>query len=99
MRLWPALIVPPVAFLSALTAAYALVPWACATQRHLPLHGVALICLAICAGGIVLAFRDWQSAGVEEPDDRGDEIVRVRFVAVLGLLMSGLMTLTTLTLW
>jgi hypothetical protein len=99
MSLWPALIVPPIAFLTALSAAYALVPWACESQRHFPLHLVAMVCLAVCAGGVLLAWRDWRSAGAEEPDDGADDIVHIRFVSVLGLLLSALMVLSTLTLW
>jgi hypothetical protein len=99
MRLWPALFVPPLAFLSTLAAAYALVPWACATQRHFPIHLLALGCLAITIAGIVLALRDWRSAGLVEPDDGPDKAVQVRFIAVLALMLSGLIAVSTLTLW
>jgi hypothetical protein len=99
MRLWPALLVPPIAFLAVLTAAYALVPWACETQRHFPLHLVSLACLAITGGGMALAWRDWRAAGVEEPDDSPGQAARDRFIAVLGLMLSCLMMLVTLMLW
>ena len=99
LRLWPALLIPPLAFLTLLAGGYALVPWACDTQRHFPLHVTAVISLAIAMTGIVLAWRDWRSVGVKEPDDSSDALVRDRFVAVLGLLLSSLMTLTTLMIW
>ena len=92
MRLWAALFVPPVAFLTVLSAAYALVPWACETQRHLSLHVVALVCLAITAGGMALAWRDWKEAGLEEPVDKSEHVVQARFIAVMSFMLSAVMS-------
>jgi hypothetical protein len=99
MRLWPAIFVLPLVFLALLTAAYALVPWACETQQHLPLHAISAVSLAVGLGGVFLAWRDWRAAGVEPPDDGGDKIVETRFLAVMGLMLSALVSLTIAALW
>lgn len=99
LRLWPPLLVPPVAFLTLLSAAYALIPVACEAHSSLPLHLVAALSLAIALGGAALAWRDWRSAGVKAPHDQADKATQVRFLAVIGLMMSGLIALATVTLW
>ena len=57
---WAGLVVAPLAFLMLISAAYALVPWACATQQHWVLHaGAAIALVAIAAVGI----GGWQRYG------------------------------------
>jgi hypothetical protein len=82
-----------------LTAGLAVPNWECGHQYRFVLHLVALICLAIAAGGIALAWRDWRSACVVRPDDAADPAMQVRFISALGLGLSGLTALATVTLW
>ena len=42
---WLAIVGAPIALLSSISASYALVPWACAHQRHGVLDGVIVIAL------------------------------------------------------
>jgi hypothetical protein len=99
MRLWPPLIIPPLVFLAALTAGLAVPNWECNHQYQYVLHVVALISLAVAAAGIALAWRDWHSVGLAQPDDEPDPAMQVRFLSALGLGISGLMALATITLW
>jgi hypothetical protein len=91
VRLGFPLFVPPLLFLVLLTLAYAIVPWACETQRHYPLHLVTGGALAIVIACAVLAWRNWSGLGVEAPDDSAEPVVWVRFLAVLGLMLSALL--------
>ncbi len=99
MRLWPPIIIPPLVFLAALTAGLAVPNWECGHQYRYVLHVVALICLAIAAGGIALAWRDWRSVGLAHPDDRPDRAMQVRFISALGMGVSSLMAMATVTYW
>jgi|SRR5689334_20516319 hypothetical protein len=99
MRLWPPVLIPPLAFLTLLSAAYALVPWTCEHQQRAPLHAITIVTLAIALGSMGLAWREWQSAGLEHPDDRGERVSWIRFIAVVGLCMSSLSLLATIGLW
>jgi hypothetical protein len=99
IRLWPGLFVAPLAFLAELTLAYALVPYACQSQRHAALHALQLVTLAVAAGAALYAWREYRHAGGMLPDDAADKNTRDRFVALLGVLVSGLTVLALLAQW
>jgi hypothetical protein len=99
MRLWPPIIIPPLVFIAALTAGLAVPNWECNHQYRFALHIVALICLAVAAGGIALAWRDWRSVGLVQPGGEPDPAMQVRFISALGLGVSTLMALATLVFW
>jgi hypothetical protein len=99
VRLWPPVLVPPLAFLTLLSAAFALVPWTCEHQQPAPLHAITIVTLAIALGGIALAWHEWRSAGLEHPDDRGERVSWMRLLAVVGLCISALFLLATIGLW
>ena len=97
---WPALLAPPVAWFTALTAAYFMVAWACRSgvARAL-LHGVLLACLAPAAAGGRVALRSWRRSGGEWPGEGPDPRARARFLAVLGLFGGILFSVTILWFW
>jgi hypothetical protein len=99
MRIATPLFIPPVVFLALIAVAYALVPWACETQRRVPLHLLSLVALAVAAGCVVLAWRNWRSLGTDPAYDESEITVWVRFLAALGLALSGLITVGTIALW
>ena len=99
MRIATPLFVPPVVFLALISIGYAMVPWQCETQRRLPLHIVSFVALAIVAGCVHLAWRNWRSLGTEPTYDEPQITVWVRFLAGLGLILSGLVAVGTLMLW
>ena len=98
MRIASPLFVPPIVFLAVLSIVYAMVPWACETQRRFPLHFVSLIGLGIAAGCVYLAWRNWKSLGTEPTYDEPEVTVWVRFLATLGLAISALITIGSIAL-
>lgn len=99
MRIWPGLLVSPLIFLTLLVVNYGMEPWACEYQVRWPLHLAAAVALVLVLGFAALAWRDWNEVGMQRPDDSPDDVARVRFLSVLGLMLSGLMTLAVLGLW
>jgi hypothetical protein len=99
MRIWPPMFMPPLAFLTLLSVAYAAVPWACEHQHRAPLHAMAGVTLALALGLALLAWREWRAVGLERPDDRANRASWLRLLAVLGLMLSGLSALATIALW
>jgi hypothetical protein len=80
----------PLGFLLSLQANYLVVRWACAYGWMILLYVVSSAALVISAGGMLLSLRNWMAAGQHWPVDTFGILSRNRFLAVLGLLMSGL---------
>lgn len=99
MRLWRGVFVAPLAFLAELTLAYALVPYACESQRHAPLHAVNAVALAVAVAGALYAWQVYRAAGGEPVGDPGDRTARDRFVGMLGLLLGTIVSLALLAQW
>jgi|SRR5581483_3418670 len=99
MRYWPAILIPPIAFLTLLSGNYALVPWACATEARAPLHVASAVALAVALFGHVVAWREWRDLGMERPDDKAERLSWLRLLAVIGIMQSGLFTLAVAALW
>ena len=99
MKLWFPIIVPPLAALAQQSVNYALVAVECAQQQRLPVHLVAGAALLVALGGVVVAWRHWSEVGVAAPQDSGDQISRTRFLAIVGISVSGLMALAIAAQW
>ena len=67
-----------------------LVPQVCATGQHFLLHLVPLGALLLAMGGGVSAWYTWQRAGQGGSIKAGGVLPRSRFMADLGLFISGL---------
>ncbi|HYC48895.1 MAG TPA: hypothetical protein VED01_25735 [Burkholderiales bacterium] len=99
LRIWPALFVPPLVFLTLLSLNYALEPPACENQTRLAMHLSAAASLAVAVGCIALAVRVWRSVGGGLPDDKAGHESRTRFLAAGATLLASLSTLSILMLW
>jgi hypothetical protein len=97
--LWAGLLLPPIAFLIDLEAAYALVPAACSSRNGLPVHLVHLVCLALALFGGITAWRWWKLQGAIWPGVEGTPLARSRFMAGLGVLVGGFFVLVILAMW
>lgn len=99
MRLWPGVFVAPLAFIAELALAYALVPYACQSERHVTIHAVQVVTLIVAIGAALFALREYRVAGGETPDDAGDKTTRDRFVSLIGVLVSVTISLALLAQW
>jgi hypothetical protein len=93
------LLAAPLAFLTQLTVNYAVVPRACSSGHLYAPHLVTILFLLIALAGGFIAWRNWQEAGQVEPGEGGDVIERSRFIAVVGLMLSGLVVLLFIAQW
>lgn len=100
LELWAGVLVGPTAVLIQLSINYALVMWACGTGNTWVLHLVSLLALLLTAAtGIVAAVNWYRLATSAEPEDSAGPIPRSRFMAVLGTLLSVLMSLVIIAQW
>lgn len=97
--LWIGVLLPPVAFLINLEVAYALVPTACSSGTALPVHLVHLACFFLAVGGGLVAWRRWVAGGKVWSGEEGGALGRSRFMAGVGLLLSGLFVLVIVAQW
>ncbi|MWJ26980.1 hypothetical protein LG290_04900 [Halomonas sediminis] len=95
LRLWTGWVVGIIAWTLHLIASYLLVSWVCATGNYWALHGVTLATLAMSVAGGWVAWRQWSEVGRQWPDagDPQAQTSRIRFMAVGGLMISGLSAL------
>ena len=96
LLLWTGVLLAPVVWATQMEINYLLVPYACMTGHRVALYLVTLAALILAAAGGFIAWRNWQEAGREWPDDAGDARTRSRFMAVLGLLTSSMFFLVIL---
>jgi hypothetical protein len=97
--LWAGFLIAPFAFLLNLQASYMLVPWACSTGRSFWLHAASAGTLLFALLGAFIALRNWQKAGRGWRSEGGSAAARSRFMAIMGLMMSGLFSLIILAQW
>jgi hypothetical protein len=105
--LWAGILLPPLAFLTAMEVAYVLVPWACQKGRH------GVVWLGLIPGVVMLAVGAWSAFNVrrELGSGLGHEVggigggvaidpspSRARFMATLGVLSSVLFLLLMIAL-
>jgi hypothetical protein len=77
-------------------ANFVLVRQACAAQRNVMLYVVTIVALALTAFVALVAYMTWRDAGAEWPGETADLATRTRFIAVMGMLGSGIFFLVTL---
>jgi hypothetical protein len=99
LALWAGVLLAPLAFLSNLQVNYTLTQQLCPGGRTILLHIVTIIFMLIAAGGSLIAWRTWQRAGKEWPDESGDNRTRNRFLALVGLMLSALSFLIIFAQW
>lgn len=95
LLLWTGWLMGPLAWALHLMASYLLVPWVCSTGHYWSLHMVTLLTALLAAAGALIAWRQLRGAG--RPAGHGKPYVRrVRFMAINGMIISGLSVLIIL---
>lgn len=94
-----ALFLPPTVLLANLEIAYALVPAACASRNAVGLHLVNVVSLGLAIAGGLVAWRSWKALGVGWPEEEGTPLARIRFIAGLAVLLSGICALVIVAQW
>ncbi len=90
--LWYGILGAPVVWLVRISAASALVPYACATGRIWSVHASTVIALALSVAGGAVAWRGWRRWERERDDGEGAG-TRSHLLAVSGVLLSATFTL------
>ena len=89
VALWSGIMAGPIAWAVGLELRYALLPWACHRGFRWVLTGLSFPFLLLCAFGFFSAWRGWGAGEAES-----ERPLRVRFMAVGGMLLSAAFFLT-----
>ena len=84
------IVAAPVIVAVGMQANFVLVRQACSAQRNLALYAVILVAIALTLATAVIAFMVWKVEGTNWPREATDLSSRIGFIAVLGLLSSGM---------
>lgn len=96
---WGGLLVAPIAWILHQQASYLLVYHACPSRNTILFHIITAALLLIAAVGAYLAWKTWNDSGNGWADE-GDSAADInRFLALVGLMMSGLFLLVILAQW
>ncbi|QOR40039.1 hypothetical protein HNO52_17085 [Billgrantia diversa] len=93
VMMWSGWLIGPGAWALHLLGSYLLVSRACESGSMWLLHGATLFTLLLSLAGAAVAWRQWGRAGRRWPASGDGEAGRVRFMAVMGLLLSALSAL------
>jgi hypothetical protein len=96
---WVGLLLAPAAFAAHLEVAYVLVRWACLRDGDLWVHVVDLLAVLLAVLGTWVAWHALSRAGRVEPGDEGGAGPRTRLLGILGVGMSGMLTLVLVAQW
>jgi hypothetical protein len=97
--LWFGILAGPLAFLLNLQLSYMLVQAVCVTAHHIILHIVPIGALLLTASGGASAWRNWQRTRLAGSSKAGGMLSCSRFMAGLGLLVSGLFLVVIVAQW
>jgi hypothetical protein len=95
---WVSIVIAPVVYLANLSIAYALVPFACDTQRDFPVHLANGVTFALMLVALALAWRS-RRASPRPPGTADDDVDRDRFLSTIGLCISALLVLAVAGQW
>ena len=84
------IVAAPVIVAIAMQTNFVLVRQACSMQRHIALYAVIIVSIALTVATAVIAFVVWRAEGTIWPTETTDLSSRIRFIAVLGMLSSGM---------
>ncbi|MCW5978496.1 MAG: hypothetical protein KIT09_10480 [Bryobacteraceae bacterium] len=99
LTLWAGLLLGPIAWLAHQASSYLLVYWSCGTGHRFAFHIVSVLMLAAAGAGAWLALGAWRGTGKGWADDGGGRSDRGRFMAVAGMMASGLFALAIVAQW
>jgi hypothetical protein len=87
---WAGVLGGPLAWFASQQVSYMLVPWACHGGPLIAIHVANLVALAIVALAGTFSWREWRRAGADFSDEQAPPGGRQRFLALMGLTLSGL---------
>jgi len=96
MAYWLGIVVAPTVMLTQISLAYALVPWACASQHHHVLDAVSGVALLATLAMTAVSWREMRLTRPRQGTPLG---ARQAFLAEIAVAVAALSTLSVLAQW
>jgi hypothetical protein len=93
------LLIPPLAWLAAIQAAFTLTDWGCEARQSWPLHAVAFGATALSLAAGFASFQCWIDLGAHWPTPKADPLQRSRMLAALGMALAALSVAGLIAHW
>jgi hypothetical protein len=97
--LWAGVLAGPAAIALNQQLAYLLVTLNCSYGARVAIWPVMLLMVSLATAGAFISWQNWQRTGMDKSDGGGDAKSRSRFMAIVGLLFSGLSILVIVAMW
>lgn len=88
--LWLLIVAAPIIVAIEMQINYVLVRQACSAQRNIALYVVIVVAIVLTVTTALIALAVWRVEGTAWPTESTDLPARIRFIAVLGMLSSGM---------
>ena len=88
--LWLLIVAAPAILAIEMQTNYVLVRLACSAQRNIALYAVTIVAIVLTVATALIALAVWRVEGTSWPTEEPDLSSRIRFIAVLGMLSSGM---------
>ena len=98
-RLWLGMLLPPAAWAVQLQTVYLTSDYGCRSGVFLPNHLVSVFAVLASIAGGAIAWGCWLEAGKGWRAEDAGALSRSRFMAIIGMLESGLFTLLIFAQW
>ena len=89
-ELWLLIVAAPIIVAIEMQINYVLVRLACSAQRNIALYVVTSVAIVLTVVTALIAWMVWRVEGTSWPTEAPDLSSRIRFIAVLGMLSSGM---------
>ena len=88
--LWLLVVAAPIIVAIEMQTNYVLVRLACSAQRNIALYAVIVVAAVLTVATALIALAVWRVEGITWPRESPELSERIRFIAVLGILSSGM---------
>lgn len=88
--LWLLIVAAPIVVAVEMQINFVLVRLACSAQRNIALYAVIVVAIVLTVTTALIALAVWKVEGTTWPAESTDLSARIRFIAVLGMLSSGM---------
>lgn len=88
--LWLLIVAAPIIVAIEMQTNYVLVRQACSAQRNVALYAVIIVAIVLTVATALISLAVWRVEGATWPTESTDLSARIRFIAVLGMLSSGM---------